>query len=129
METLITFETAKLAKEKKFNIDVNYLISQYTKDNSINFSERVDYDNYNHKNWNNDNRVCLFSRPTQSLLQKWLREEKDTDILIESIGGKNGYYVRLQYVDSGDFILSTENYLSYEEAVEQGLNLSLKLIK
>ena len=67
--------------------------------------------------------------PTQSLLQKWLREVHNIHVIAVS-GGENGlpsydYCVMVNRInhnlDDGDY--------SYEEALEKGLQESLKLIK
>ena len=68
-------------------------------------------------------------RPTQSLLQKWLREEHNIHIEIsrEYIKGKIiGYDCIIDYEEG---IIDLETKSIYEEALEQGLLEALKLIK
>ena len=87
-EQLVTFETAKLAKEKNFDIGVNqsYVIYKksynYDDDSSHRESYKVnDIEINSHYHVNNYKGIDLsnelyeaYSAPTQSLLQKWLRE-------------------------------------------------------
>ena len=79
-EQLVNFETAKLAKEKGFNIKTykGYLsetiveyFDTYPSD-SIRLSEK-----YSNSALKND---WLCTAPTQSLLQKWLREKHNIEI-------------------------------------------------
>jgi len=98
-EQLVTFETAKLAKEKGFDISTHsyYFEDNKFKENSIKGTNGYYGDEYEfnlsefNENWNDkwltkkDGDRCFgcskqqgyletFSAPTQSLLQKWLRE-------------------------------------------------------
>jgi len=79
-EELITFETAKLAKEKRFE---NTTYSQFTYYHKASSSGgkcipvgTIEPNNNFCKNepYNNKSGLENYSRPTQSLLQKWLRE-------------------------------------------------------
>jgi hypothetical protein len=104
-EQLISFETAKLAKEKGF--DFIYII---------------------------DNELTNHSLITQSLLQKWLREKYDIHIEILN-HNNNLYYGDLIYDDAHyDYDDETvkndaENCKTYEKALEICLYKALKLIK
>ena len=66
-DELITRITAKLAKEKGFDIPTNHM---YIDANELIFSAREEGDD--DYNWNSR---AGYSVPTQSLLQRWLREE------------------------------------------------------
>ncbi len=129
-EQKVSFETAKLAKEKGFDINVNYFISQYNKDGGIVFSESVESDNYNSSNWNSDTRVSIFSRPTQSLLQKWLREVNrlfvEPQMYIEEGVYKFKYLVKSDF--EYDLIVLKEkgDFPTWEKALEEGLQEGLK---
>ena len=77
-EELITFDTAKLAKEKGFNDTETYVSYHYC----ISSKEAVlDGDRLF--------KEIYIPAPTQSLLQKWLREY---DIHLSITIGINGYY-------------------------------------
>ena len=127
-EQLISFETAKLAKEKGFNIPSNKMYA-IGKDKYMLTSNRVPLKNVTHA-------------PTQSLLQKWLREEHHIDItvIINWIDGNRIYYVGLSYINSENeidiwfSIDGTKNkskieYKTYEEALEVGLQEAVNTIK
>jgi len=123
-DQIITFETAKLAKEKGFQEEVkNYfkigalskgLIEEdcITTDINFKFSDRP-----------------MWARPTQSLLQRWLRERHDIHIWCEKqhkdVVGKYGYRIGMDLEHS----TFTFNNWSYEDALEEGLKEALKLIK
>lgn len=109
-EQLITFETAKLAKEKGVIIksDIAY--------NSIGTLEIP--------------RGINYYAPTQSLLQKWLRE-------VHNIHTNVHYGLTFTFKINGD--LKGNDYVdysemdkfwgrTYEEALEKGLQEALKLI-
>ena len=89
-EQLISFDTAKLAKEGGFNIPCFY----YYEDNNLKepylengSSTDVDFrvdltdllENMNNKHLSGD----FVSAPTQSLLQKWLREVRNIHIRVD----------------------------------------------
>lgn len=104
-EDLITFETAKLAKEKGFKLDVWFTGI----DTAVNL-------------------------PTQSLLQKWLREIHGIHVesRYEVVGRNNWQYVfhildgRSIHIDQMNNIDYSE---SYEKALEKGLCEALKFIQ
>jgi hypothetical protein len=151
-EQLISFETAKLAKEKRFDWETSYGYDIQHKDltdhtiihNEGNYmwSEELETEIYyiedyssdrRHNyvrdiyNWNNSN--YYYSAPTQSLLQKWLREEHEiyVDVLSNNMNKKINFTVRY-YNFKKLKIEVIGNYPVYEEALEKGLYESLKLI-
>ena len=126
-DTLISFETAKLAKEKGF--DFIYII---------------------------DNELTNHSLITQSLLAKWLREVHSiiVDVTLdffdsytkESIkysptfytysNDKKRFWLYTDYINSDECTKKMQeempifqNYSTYEEALEIGLYHALKLIR
>lgn len=126
MEQLISFETAKLSKQLSFDIPVlNYF---YDDVNNVKEYEVEDYP-FIAVNWNK-NTEYEYSRPTQSLLQKWLRENHNVEIEIKRIGGqytyecyklsRNGNNPPIFYHRPGHM------YIEYEEALEKALEISLK---
>jgi hypothetical protein len=123
-EKLITFEIAKLAKEKGFNWPVNF----YWYNNKPNDWHESDNDYLFNENEESDH----ISRPTQSLLQKWLREVKNCDVLtqintIDMTGPK--YYAHVSF-DRNPLIHSdmTGYGDSYEAVFEVGLLLALQIL-
>lgn len=132
-EELVTLETAKLLKEKGFN--------EYCKN-------VIDIDNILRETLyrtNDDLPKQCFSLPTQSLAQKWLRETKNLHVLsipkvVESynkIGEVVKTEVEFYYWDIyivgdrhkhivQDFV--TNQFSTYEEALEAGIQRALELI-
>jgi len=136
-DTLISYKTAKLAKEKGFDIEVQAMTCGEGYPIVFNPQEESPY------NWNSRNG---YSIPTQSLLQKWLREK--LNIYINACIGYSEYTpcdsVYFQYellyitdrIDGQDYganchkeISKKRNYSTYEEALEEGLYQALNLIK
>ena len=84
-ETLISFETAKLAKEKGFNLNSPGF---YSCDNPS--SEKIgnqlilrDWERWiNFGSEDSQEGTMIYSAPTQTMLQKWLREVHNIDITI-----------------------------------------------
>jgi len=124
-DQLITFETAKLAKKKGFN---EACLECFIPKGTL-------YNN-NRENIKLTNKQLLISNcsaPTQSLLQKWLREEHRIFIWVQPWVGanygicSNDFYCQIYLRNSlqGDTKLKN----TYEEALEKGLIEALKLIK
>lgn len=127
-EQLVSFETAKLAKEKGF-IEETY----------------AHFDDKSGKEWNlnllrnyNIPYSTAISRPTQALLQKWLREIHKLYIVIHI--HKEGYSYNIHSIKNNredkflistilESIASTKWINTYEEALEAGLLAALNLIK
>ena len=127
-DTLITFETAKLAKEKGFRESV---LDAFEKDGARS-KERTLEGGYYDYNYNGSE---SYSAPTQSVLQKWLREKYSIDIGIVKEVNK---YLMIVYniimSDScnaspyRDLINLEVNCDTYEEALEFALEKGLTLI-
>lgn len=159
-EQLITFETAKLTKEKGFNIPT------YTSYIGGIFHENEDepngYDGYDlasKEDWNKEGWVfskdggsCLgckldnikyfeaYTVPTQSLLQRWLREVHKIDVQpICTYKQIRFYHLGIIFINGKNqvdtIILKDEDmptnklFNSYEEALEAGLREALKIVK
>lgn len=138
-DKLISFETAKLAKEKGFNeYTFNYhcISEDYIDDDNDYYPLEVDYD-FGLNNWNSsDNNFPIsdlklnwdttdvFAVPTQSLLQKWLREKHEIIVVID-----NWYNQPMDgkiYKFCFQPVINCENQINilcktYEEALEGGL--------
>ena len=117
-EAYVSFETAKLIKEKGFNWPT---IEYYSSSGSIyRFADGIAD-------------ICgilSYQRPTQQIACRWLREEKGIFIDIRVYSGlpvQFGYDISVLYpdktlVDKG----GTFGYSSYEEATENGLKYVLQ---
>jgi len=96
-EQLISFETAKLAKKKGFDIfsifwyDENplkrkmqaYGSSYATEDTNTTYSVEYPGDEGMNDYIKEDNKELIYSAPTQALLAKWLREVHNIVIIID----------------------------------------------
>ena len=106
-EDYVSFETAKLLKEKGF-----------------------DYQGFDYIDFEGE--VIRQDRPTLQMAMKWLREEKNIFIVIEPhmydyINEKNSSYVTsLWQGDNYYENITSKDYPTYEEAVEAALKYSLK---
>jgi hypothetical protein len=114
----ITKETAILAKEKGFNNGCSYLWGEYE-----------EYEGMHHTdNYNQMNDAKQFSAPTQSLLQRWLRETHKIHIGIDY--DNNGWaFFFLTDLSHSNNISWSKDYETYELALEAGLQKALNEIK
>ena len=140
-DTRITFETAKLAKEKGFPQEPNRLkIPYYNYKGEFKGDVKDWLRKYLRKEDTSD--VESVSAPTQSLLAKWLREKYDIEInitrmppeVIKSSFNKGNKRIKKynMWVWSLNGNPRIENpslfFDNYEEAYEIGLQEALKLI-
>jgi len=132
-EQLITFKTAKLAKEKGFDWECAMWndgeqanqYAGYRMDSSMS-NRHID----SHPFYKRIPFSCTI--PTQSLLQKWLREKHNIhiDISISSATPYKIFYYRILHI--GEYFTLSHNepeFNKYEEALEKGLYEALELIK
>lgn len=133
-ERIIRQETAKLAKEKGFNWYVNTHYGESPVVSHMMLAEPEDQFGtpYEKKNYNEGGWMFnKYSAPTQTFLQKWLREKHRIDVNPSRSYTRGG-------IDLG-YSLSVErvkpNYLgeylygkTYEEVLEKGLVEALNLI-
>ena len=124
-EELIKFETAVLAKEKGFDILTNKFYDIETKElkSASGLSMPSTCPQYPKPNYID---LDLCYAPTQSLLQKWLRKKHKQYVLVD-MNIDRGYYGK--YFNEESAFQYTGIFNKYEEALEQGLQESLKLIK
>ena len=123
-DTLITFETAKLAKEKGFPQEPNKLKIPYY---NYKGEFKGDVKDWLRKYLRNEDTsdVESVSAPTQSQLAKWLREKHNIHLIAYkniNIDGYDWCYI------TTDGITNINSYKTYEEAYEIGLQEALKLI-
>jgi hypothetical protein len=130
-DTLITFETSKLAKEKGFfdkNIYGEVRLSQYNFYDDNGVLRKIDEAFELTKDF--DLKNCC-NAPTQSLLQKWLREAYNIHLLIEPYYNEHKvlvYGFDLLTESTKEEILREKGFKTYEEALEVGLQEALKLV-
>ena len=122
-EQLISFETAVLAKEKGFKIPTPVMYKgnerSYGHNNEWGIDEkRLDGEfPYRNQQW--------YSIPTQSGLQKWLREKHNIHLIAYKNINIDGYDWCFITTDS---ITNINSYKTYEEALEVGLQEALNFI-
>lgn len=129
-ETIVSHKTAVLTKEKGFSWEcLSFWFN--------NFHLRASPQLVTTENLFDYNNISSYeqSAPTQSLLQRWLREVHS--IHVNPIPYKNypdneitGYYCGEICNTHGESLYpGDDNYNTYEEALETGLYEALKLIK
>ena len=121
-EEIVTFETAKLAKEKGF-IEVSSYPLWFHKNGE---EAGIFEDLWNVKKSEYLEHECII-RSTQALLQKWIREIHNLDIIVSSNLIGYGYLIYQRYPPKN--IINNIPFQTYEEALERGLQESLQLIK
>ena len=129
-DKLVEFNTAVLAKEKGFNIPCNThcFIGNTGK---IVFEKSVHCIDWGNRP--NVKTIQKYSRPTQSLLQKWLREVHNIFVYVEPTSlGDNAPFIKDSwgkvFYDPWKNNNKGVSY-EYEEALEFALLEGLKLIK
>jgi len=140
MKEEISFETAKLAKEKGFDWKCSKYYRIYGVELEFNELRHAKFGVHEsgfghrlsggeHENIEED--PLEISAPTQSLLQRWLRE-LSTPIIVNPTTDFVAWECEVHHPDKG-FVRLTVNkenkwFDSYEEALEEGLQKALELI-
>lgn len=117
-EQYVTFDTAKMLKEAGFDIPCQRL---FLKGGCPGITDEEE----NH----NDVTCNSYSRPTQQLAARWMREVHKLHIVCETLKYGGWFYciTKLEpYEDN--VVISESNIPNFEEALEAGLQECLKLI-
>jgi hypothetical protein len=137
-EQLITLETAKIAKEKGFKLnhgcdsyyvvlEDSYLEDHYKHEDVLLYSKgQIKLSSKSLYNTMCEN---VGDAPSQSILQKWLRDEHNIDIEISVHLRNGGRRYRSDIFIYGFHDKEMEEQETYEDALEEGLQEALKLIK
>lgn len=146
-EQLVTFETAKLAKEKGFDWDCRMVYKGCKEGLYLAKDKKYIYHKYKRfpykqsstrKNSVMSNaKIPRYTAPTQSLFQKWLREVHNINVSVRHV--IEDYYICEMTFLSGKYMfkdahrvylynLIDTHFKTYEEALEKGLQEALKLI-
>lgn len=123
-EDYVSFEVAKLLKEKGFDWLVNHYYNKFGNFNNT------------YGTWENYSDLVgelMISAPTLCMAQKWLREKKEIHITLDV--SQSGYWASL-WKTNGTFIKclmckgpnSDGVWDSYEDALNAGILEALKLI-
>lgn len=147
-ETYITIDTAKLAKEKGFDVFVDnsfveYLVTSIDPDDedgsgpfSMTKGEINEHSQIFANNWQESDYSCesytMYARPSQSVLQEWLRKVKDIIVLVNyhsfAIESENGWFYHFGKRTNWFTVEIHGKYNSYEDALEAGLKDALNRI-
>ena len=119
-ESYVSFNTAKMLKEAGFDVPCT---SQYTEGKSI---WNVGYpDNFNQYEFG-------YSRPTQALAERWLREVYNVAIYSLYDDDMEQWFYVVDAFTKNPVINGSQSgseYDDYESAFEDGLREAIKLIK
>ena len=122
-EDYVSFETAKLLKEKGFNEPCrgNYYWGFDDKDNSI-----VEFGEWTAQAYNNDfeDEAFICSAPTLQMAMKWLREKHK--MFIRVIQSHIAYCTCEIYYEMVKYYNFRESFASYEEACEAAIKYCLE---
>lgn len=139
METLINFETAKLAKEKGIELPhTHFYVLEFSTFKANKTAQRNSLPNDNSENFlqivkNRKGQPHIAPAYSQSILQKYLREIQEK--VVQVFPTKEGYGWIIEKTDgyllvSSGFSGKYQNgkHDTYEEALDAGLNEALELI-
>jgi len=134
------FEIAKLAKEKGFfNGSDSYFEFSLTernhetddygdsfswKKNELNHCEGYFVNNSKYDPSSEDWFMC--EAPTQSELQKWLREKHNIDVIVECDNNGSKFYKVRVWLDGNKLLSYLTTFETYEKALAEGLIYTLK---
>lgn len=127
-DQLISFETAKLAKEKGFD---EWCANGYNIHSTVDKHKLQEIKNKN-------SGVMYISAPTQSLLQRWLREKHKIYIELQVSEAKPEAFwcwkiFTHRSIGKGLIWINADSngiyFNTYEESLEKGLQEALKLIE
>lgn len=128
-EQYVSFETAKLLKEKGFDIPCNSLYRKTLKENKL-----FDEPNLYIASWlknNTDLKKSEYSdivycvAPTQALVMRWLREVHQIFLCVEYTD-KSEYYVIVVNTKTKEDLRESEKYSTYEETCEEAIKYCLE---
>ena len=117
-EEICTYEVCKLAKEKGFDVDCEAF---YYNDGFLQYAK--------FENWNG-RYINKISAPTQSLLQRWLREEKEIEVYVRHFEETNKYPHHFGIIitdDKGETLeIGGKMFDTYELALDDALKYTLE---
>lgn len=138
-EPLVSFKTAKLAKENGIlNREIFYENSPY-----VPFYHKCGDVNYTHPMYSElTGELCYItmprvavssghiSAPTQSLLQRLVRQKLGIHIIVDFIPNKNNVWVYDLIIVEGNILISNKlTFKTYESALDHALGESLQIKK
>lgn len=130
-DDVILFETAKLARDKGFKVPCD---GRYFWDHKWQLSLKGAAKCSNDSDMKDRSNVS-YCAPTQSLIQKWLRDEHRIYVTVSSIeDGENilfDYSIKqkAQIFGYSEIKTKLQEFKTYDEALESGIEKALNLIK
>ena len=130
-DEIVLLVTAMLAKEKGFNEPTIWYYHPNYGLSANSFHESDEMENMNSGDW----AVGYYSAPTQTLLQRWLRENHNIYVIVEldqTSCPKFCYSINKyddQEWEQGSEFAYSDLFWAHEDALEAGLITALKLIK
>lgn len=122
-DEICTYEVAKLAKEKGFN---EYEACNHVYEDDKQWYTLTAYTNAKGIDWSKDQFTVA---PTQSLLQRWLREEKGIAIVLQpySYNIQRSVYTYIYEIwASNNLEKTSKSFKTYELALEDALKYTLE---
>lgn len=129
-EDYVSFETAKLLKEKGFNVETEhemwYVVKQFSTGchwNSCTYKVGDITREYDEK--------CCIAMPTLQMAIKWLRETYNIHIVLSPNKKMNNQYCSIIFVDKeGELHPQPTDFFhgSYEEAADNAIKYSLEYL-
>ena len=122
-EELINPRTGELAKKKGFNWSCRTIYHPDNLEETSSKIQHLPFNGLNNKVFKKT--VSCFTLPTQSLLQRWLRENYNIQITVFHFIFRNGKVMYKYHINQDSLSIY---YKTYEEALEEALYEGLKLI-
>ena len=123
----IKFETAKLAKEKGFDLESEHAYdSSGQLDSAIDYIEEFYFQPEDIENAEGNTELLHYLAPYQERLAEWLREEHNLHIGI--VKNLSGYYKIHVTTSTSKYVVSSMGYplhVNYTNALEDGLVICL----
>jgi hypothetical protein len=146
-ESVVTFETAKLLNELGYEncvTNLHYRTAYYNSEGVLNgdVDDEIKQILKKKRGEPYDKSICSIPAPTQSLVQKWLREKYHTDVVVDhrfqddevddgykvQIAQSNMDYIQNE-LDSLEGKIIEFPYSTYEDALEAGIIEVINIIK
>ena len=124
-EDYVSFETAKLLKEKGFDESTSMVYMSYGELCKLDRFESIRNSNYN----GITKSYFKYTAPTLQMAMKWLREVHNIVIVtfpIRTVNGECKYNVSIYNTNAEHKKLINKDYQPYEEAVETALKYCLE---
>ena len=127
-DEIVTYEVAKLAKEKGFNVPIDRYYHIYDDVIEVRYSLEMTSDGC--ADFYNSLNRCRCAAPTQSLLQRWLRDYGFGEAEVRHWPETNKYphHYGWEVKDNlGDLMsFSSKMFDTYEQALEDALKYTLE---